>query len=211
MATTSALQQNSCSPVTAVNCPGSIRFDLRFVTPRFHLGGELHPHSRPHALLFQHRQNVLRAAVAEQLPQFLLVPANAVAFDHGNKIFRRIAGQRRFGKVRVGRDVIGGAPLATLVKLQRPPPEISIFCPARFELSSTVTERPRFPASMAHISPAAPAPRIRTSEWYFMRKAFADSALLISLRTSTATVPGGHVKRPLRLYSKNSAQYKSHE
>ncbi len=50
-----------------------------------------------------------------------------------------------------------------LVKLQRPPPEMRIFSPARSASSSTATRRPRLPASIAHISPAAPAPRIRAS------------------------------------------------
>ena len=54
-------------------------------------------------------------------------------------------------------------PESTLVKLQRPPPEIKIFLPARSACSSSATRRPRLPASMAHISPAAPAPRIRAS------------------------------------------------
>src|SRR5579872_3187200 len=51
-----------------------------------------------------------------------------------------------------------------LVKLHRPPPEIRIFFPQRSERSRRATRRPRFPASMAHIRPAAPPPRIRTSK-----------------------------------------------
>jgi len=43
-------------------------------------------------------------------------------------------------------------------KLQRPPPETRIFCPALSACSRTMTERPLFPASIAHINPAAPAP-----------------------------------------------------
>jgi hypothetical protein len=50
-----------------------------------------------------------------------------------------------------------------LVKLQRPPPEIRIFLPARSARSSTATRRPRFPASEAQNSPAAPAPKTTTS------------------------------------------------
>ena len=49
------------------------------------------------------------------------------------------------------------------VKLQRPPPEMRIFLPGRSACSSTTTRRPRLPASMAHMSPAAPAPRTITS------------------------------------------------
>src|ERR1700691_1746974 len=55
-----------------------------------------------------------------------------------------------------------------LVKLQRPPPEIRIFLPQRSECSSTATRRPRLPASMAHMRPAAPPPRIRTSKLCFI-------------------------------------------
>src|SRR5512133_2567289 len=50
-----------------------------------------------------------------------------------------------------------------LVKLQRPPPEINIFLPGFSARSSTTTFLPRFPASIAHISPAAPAPSTITS------------------------------------------------
>lgn len=54
-----------------------------------------------------------------------------------------------------------------LVKLQRPPPEIRIFFPMRPARSRTTTCRPCFPASIAHISPAAPPPRMTTSNWCF--------------------------------------------
>jgi 16S rRNA (guanine(527)-N(7))-methyltransferase RsmG len=43
-------------------------------------------------------------------------------------------------------------------KLQRPPPEIKIFRPTCALCSTTKTRRPRFPASAAQKSPAAPAP-----------------------------------------------------
>src|SRR5579884_1087899 len=49
------------------------------------------------------------------------------------------------------------------VKLQRPPPEMSIFLPVRSPCSRTATRRPRLPASIAHISPAAPAPSMTAS------------------------------------------------
>ncbi|MNN21958.1 hypothetical protein D3C81_1352970 [compost metagenome] len=56
------------------------------------------------------------------------------------------------------------APLVPrLVKLQRPPPEMRIFSPGARAWSITRTRRPRLPASMAHIMPAAPTPTIRTS------------------------------------------------
>ena len=50
-----------------------------------------------------------------------------------------------------------------LVKLQRPPPDMRIFSPAARAWSTTSTRRPRLPASMAHIIPAAPAPTTTTS------------------------------------------------
>src|SRR6266478_933781 len=50
-----------------------------------------------------------------------------------------------------------------LVKLQRPPPEIRIFLPARSERSRTATWRPRLPASIAQKSPAAHAPSTTAS------------------------------------------------
>src|SRR6476661_725665 len=59
-----------------------------------------------------------------------------------------------------------------LVKLQRPPPEMRIFFPSRSACSRTATRRPRLPASMAHISPAAPPPRIRASNVW--TKGFAN-------------------------------------
>src|SRR5712664_1295623 len=59
-----------------------------------------------------------------------------------------------------------------LVKLQRPPPEIRIFLPMCSACSSTATCRPRLPASMAQKSPAAPPPRMTTSNLWiiFARK-----------------------------------------
>src|SRR5712671_3525949 len=60
-----------------------------------------------------------------------------------------------------------------LVKLHRPPPEIRIFLPARSARSSTATRRPRFPASAAQNSPAAPAPKTTTSN----RRLIVESAL----------------------------------
>src|SRR6478609_8799367 len=51
-----------------------------------------------------------------------------------------------------------------LVKLQRPPPEMRIFSPGALADSSTSTERPRRPATAAHIMPAAPAPMTTTSQ-----------------------------------------------
>src|SRR5271166_313442 len=51
-----------------------------------------------------------------------------------------------------------------LVKLQRPPPEMSIFLPMRSAHSSTATRRPRRPAERAQSSPAAPPPNTIASK-----------------------------------------------
>src|ERR1019366_9289881 len=61
------------------------------------------------------------------------------------------------------RDTKFSAVVCRLVKLQRPPPEIRILRPIRGLCSSTTTRPPRLPASMAHISPAAPAPTTTAS------------------------------------------------
>src|SRR5690348_1350012 len=65
------------------------------------------------------------------------------------------------------------------VKLQRPPPEIRIFLPIRSARSITPTRLPRLPASIAHISPAAPAPRISTSNLWVMRWPWFDRSFKI--------------------------------
>src|SRR5437588_1607490 len=68
------------------------------------------------------------------------------------------------------------------VKLHRPPPEIRIFLPRRSACSITATRRPRLPASMAHISPAAPPPMtIASNVWLtssHVEKAQARQAIL---------------------------------
>ena len=56
-------------------------------------------------------------------------------------------------------------PLCRFVKLHRPPPEIRIFRPTCPLCSSSATRRPRWPATAAHINPAAPAPKTITSNW----------------------------------------------
>src|SRR5512146_2454037 len=53
------------------------------------------------------------------------------------------------------------------VKLQRPPPEMSIFLPIRFARSRTTTRRPRFPTSAAQKRPAAPPPKMIASYLWF--------------------------------------------
>src|SRR5215468_7245036 len=67
------------------------------------------------------------------------------------------------------------------VKLQRPPPEIRIFFPILSARSRTATRQPRFPASIAHSNPAAPAPSTTTS-----------NLLLIGAPIVSASLPRGH-------------------
>ena len=50
---------------------------------------------------FEHFRDVARRAVAEELPEGFLVVRDAVLFDQGDKIRRRIPRQRGFRKVRV--------------------------------------------------------------------------------------------------------------
>ena len=58
----------------------------------------------PGALGEQQVDDLPRRPVAEQLPERLFVPGDAVAFDEGDEVRGRVAAQRRLGEVRVGRD-----------------------------------------------------------------------------------------------------------
>ncbi len=62
-------------------------------------------HAARFAFIEQHRDDLLGRAVAEQLPQRLFVKGDAVFFDQRDEISRRVAAQRRFGEVRIGRDI----------------------------------------------------------------------------------------------------------
>ncbi len=67
-----------------------------------------------------------------------------------------------------------------LVKLQRPPPEIIILRPTCALCSKTKTLRPRFPASIAQKSPAAPAPMMMTSNFISNRISFPQNVLVVA-------------------------------
>src|SRR3546814_21025347 len=56
----------------------------------------------------QHADDILRGLVAEQLPEPLFVPGDPVALDEINEVTPRIAGQRGFGELRIGREEISG-------------------------------------------------------------------------------------------------------
>src|ERR1700757_167970 len=71
-----------------------------------------------------------------------------------------------------------------LVKLQRPPPEIRIFFPARSARSSTATRRPRLPASAAQNSPAAPAPKTSTSNGWLIEPGLSQLIVRMCMKIS---------------------------
>ena len=58
------------------------------------------------AFRFEHIGDVAGCAVAEKLAQSFFVVGNGMAFDQGDEIGGCVAGQRRFGKVRVRGDEI---------------------------------------------------------------------------------------------------------
>jgi hypothetical protein len=63
------------------------------------------------AFLEQHREDLARGSVAEELAERLLVIRNAMTFDHRNKIARGVAAERGLAEVRVAGDVtIGQVP-----------------------------------------------------------------------------------------------------
>src|SRR5678815_2167520 len=81
------------------------------------------------------------------------------------------------------------------VKLQRPPPEISIFLPTRGLCSMTSVLRFRFPVSIAQKRPAAPPPMIMTS--HMMRLA-THRPLYSAVRYEPHHCDGGvaHARNP---------------
>ncbi len=58
------------------------------------------------AFLFQHPDDVLRRAVAEQLSQRFFVIRDAMLFDERDEVLRRVARQRRLAEMRVRRKEI---------------------------------------------------------------------------------------------------------
>ena len=90
--------------------------------------------------------------------------------------------------------------VTVFVKLHRPPPEIRIFSPIFRFRSSTRTDLPRLPASIAHMSPAAPAPSIMTSgkEPSYLQAFQAVGKVFEHLfqRVSIFYTPTGATKKP---------------
>ena len=66
------------------------------------------PHARGLRLRQQQRDDLARAAVAEELAELLLVEAHAVLLDQRDEVGRRVARERRAAEVRVlGEEVLG--------------------------------------------------------------------------------------------------------
>ena len=73
-----------------------------------HLHAAADRDARLAALLLEHCHHLPRAAVAEQLPELLLVPGDAVALQLRHEVGRRVARERRAGEVRVlGEEALG--------------------------------------------------------------------------------------------------------
>ena len=70
--------------------------------------GRFQPQLRIHRLHFakQHADDVLGAVIAKELAERLFVPGDAVFFDKGDEIARRITGERGFGEMRIGGEII---------------------------------------------------------------------------------------------------------
>lgn len=81
--------------------------------------------------------------------------------------------------------------------------------PGRSARSRTATRRPRLPASIAHISPAAPAPRTTTSYLWIMSRSFRDHRNRPGVEAfQSGTFSRGHATSPppMRLKWRYAAQ-----
>jgi len=54
----------------------------------------------------QHVHDLLRRSVAEELAEGLLVVSDAMTLNQGNEVRRRVAGERRFGKMPIGGEEV---------------------------------------------------------------------------------------------------------
>src|SRR5262245_19291494 len=86
------------------------------------------------------------------------------------------------------------------VKLQRPPPEIKILRPISALCSSTTARRPRLPASIAHISPAAPPPITATSIGFMVVSCCDNGEIAMSRKILIVTGDGGDSYEALYAY-----------
>ena len=72
-----------------------------------HAAAGLDAHAGGQAFVDQHLHDQLGRDIAEQLAQFLLVVGDAVALDHVDEVAGRVARQRRFAEMRIGRQEVG--------------------------------------------------------------------------------------------------------
>ena len=68
----------------------------------------LDAHAALCAFVDEHAHDLFRRVVAEQLAEFLLVVRDAMPLDELDEIGRRVARQRGFAEVRIGREVLRG-------------------------------------------------------------------------------------------------------
>jgi hypothetical protein len=122
--------------------------------------GRRQPHLDPTlaAFLHQHRDDLPGRAVAEELPERLLVPGDAVALDQREEIPLGIAAERRLGEMRVlGEEVL--RPRPGVGEVAAPAARDEDLLAGFSAWSITRTRAPACPAVAAAISPAPPAPR----------------------------------------------------
>ena len=65
---------------------------------------QMQRHAAGRAFIEQHRHDLAGRAVAEELPQSLFVPGDAVALDEREEVRGRVAAQRRAREMRIGAD-----------------------------------------------------------------------------------------------------------
>jgi hypothetical protein len=123
---------------------------------------ERDPHRTPGALVHQHRDDLARGAVAEELTQRLLVPGDAVLLDQREEILRGVAAQRRLDEMRVGRQVAvrRGAEIS---EVAAPAAGDQDLLARLIGMIDHQHPPPALPGDAAAISPAPPAPRMMAS------------------------------------------------
>jgi hypothetical protein len=104
---------------------------------------------------------ISRALPSQKLAEFFFVITNVVFSDERDEVCGRVACKRGFAEIRIGRYNFRAR--VCVREIAAPAAGDSDFLPTLPACSSTSTLRPRLPASIAHINPAAPAPIITTS------------------------------------------------
>jgi len=111
------------------------------------------------AFLLEHGDDVIRRAIAEQLAELFFVVWDAVLFDQFQESIGAVTSKGRFGEVGIPGDEVvrAGVKIGEIAAAAAGDENL---LPMRSACSMTRTRLPRLPASMAHIRPAAPAPRM---------------------------------------------------